>query len=284
MIMEKIYKKRVMGVINDNVMLKYAVKLPWMRKKIMTRIGAKLFAFFGGNLKLLAIGGAAINLEAERFLKEAGLPYLVGYGLTETSPILAGGPMNDATVNLGSVGKVVPGVTLKIVNPDPRSGVGEILAKGPNVMKGYFKNKEASHATIDPQGWLATGDLGYFDPDNNLHIKGRLKSVIVLAHGENIYPEAIEEKINSLAQVVDALVLDHKGRLEARVYLDYDLVDHESGLYPKKQRQYIQQVLKEIKQTVNAQLPPYAKIKEVIEQREPFVKTATHKIKRYLYN
>jgi long-chain acyl-CoA synthetase len=265
-------------------MLKYAVKLPWMRKKIMTRIGAKLRAFFGGDLKLLAIGGAAINLEAERFLKEAGLPYLVGYGLTETSPILAGGPMHDATVNLGSVGKVVPGVALKIVNPDPRSGIGEIQAKGPNIMKGYFKNKEASHATIDPQGWLATGDLGYFDPDNNLHIKGRLKSVIVLAHGENIYPEAIEEKINSLAQVVDALVLDHKGRLEARVYLDYDLVDHESGLYPKKQRQYIQQVLKEIKQTVNAQLPPYAKIKEVIEQREPFVKTATHKIKRYLYS
>ncbi len=284
MVMEKIYKKRVMGAINDSVALKYAVKVPWMRKKIMKKIGAKLLTFFGGNIKVLAIGGAAINCQAENFLKEADFPYLIGYGLTETSPILAGGPQNDPTINIGSVGKVVPNVEVKIVDPDPVSGIGEIQARGPNIMKGYYNNKEATKETIDPDGWLATGDLGCFDTNNNLQIKGRSKSVIVLAHGENIYPEAIEEKINSFVQVVDSLVVDNNGRLEARVYLDYDLVDKETGHKREKQKEYIQHILKDIKKTVNEQLPTYSKLQEVIERMEPFVKTATHKIKRYLYN
>jgi long-chain acyl-CoA synthetase len=281
--MEKIYKKRVMGTINESILLKWAVKLPWLRKKIMARIGVKLLAFFGGNIKVLAIGGAAINLETEKFLLDAGFPYLVGYGLTETSPILAGGPLNDSTIRLGSVGKVVPDVEVKIDASDPLNSIGEIKARGPNVMKGYYNNEKATQEVLDPEGWLSTGDLGYFDADNNLHIKGRSKSVIVLSHGENIYPEAIEEKINSFVQVVESLVIAKNERLEARVYLDYDLVDKEAGNKREKQRDYIQNVLAEIKQTVNNQLPTFSKLQEVREMPEPFVKTATHKIKRYLY-
>jgi long-chain acyl-CoA synthetase len=283
MIMEKIYKKRVMGTINESILLKWAVKLPWLRKKIMARIGVKLLTFFGGNIKVLAIGGAAINLETEKFLLDAGFPYLVGYGLTETSPILAGGPLNDSTIRLGSVGKVVPDVEVKIDASDPLNSIGEIKARGPNVMKGYYNNEKATQEVLDPEGWLSTGDLGYFDADNNLHIKGRSKSVIVLSHGENIYPEAIEEKINSFVQVVESLVIAKNERLEARVYLDYDLVDKEAGNKREKQRDYIQNVLAEIKQTVNNQLPTFSKLQEVREMPEPFVKTATHKIKRYLY-
>lgn len=283
-VLEKIYKKKVMGAINENIMLRYGVKIPWLRKIIMAKIGAKLLSFFGGNIKVIAIGGAAINPDAERFYKEAGFPYLVGYGLTETSPILAGGPLNDRTISLGSVGKVVPGVEVKISKPDPVDGIGEIFARGPNVMQGYFNNKEATRETIDPEGWLATGDLGCFDKDRNLCIRGRLKNVIVLSHGENIYPEAIEEKINSFVQVAESLVVDNNGRLEARVYLDYDLVDKETDKRQEKQREYICRTLKEIKKTVNEQLPVYSKLHEVIERSEPFAKTATHKIKRYLYN
>jgi len=283
MVMEKIYKKRVLGAINDSRMLRMGTKFSWTRGLIMAKIGRKLLDFFGGNLKLVAIGGAALNLETERFLREAKFPYLVGYGLTETAPILAGGPYGDETISLGSVGKIIPDVQVKIVNADPENGIGEIYAKGANVTKGYYKNPEATAESLDSEGWFATGDLGFFDTANNLHIKGRSKSVIVLAHGENIYPEAIEEKINAYVQVVESLVLENNGVLEARVYLDYDLVDRECSAEADGRCGFITEVLTTIKREVNQELPAYARLKDVKERAEPFVKTATHKIKRYLY-
>ena len=282
MVMEKIYKKKVMTVINNSAFLKYAVKIGWFRKKLMRKIGSKLLDFFGGRLQVLAIGGAAINFETEKFLKEAGFPYLVGYGLTETSPILAGGPFGDRTITIGSVGKVLPDVEVKIGPSSQQDGIGEIFARGPNIMLGYFNDNEANQEVFSGNGWLATGDLGYFDEFNNLHIKGRSKSVIVLAHGENIYPEAIEDKINSFVQVVESVVVENSGRIEAQVYLDYDLVDKETARGQENKRLYIAQVLQEIKEGVNGQLPAYSKLSKIIERQEPFVKTATHKIKRYL--
>jgi len=284
MVIEKIYKKKVLPVINANVFMRVAMELPLLRRKILQKIGRKLQIFFGGRLKLLAIGGAALNIEVERFLAEAGFPYLVGYGLTEASPLVSAGPYGDPCIALGSAGKPVQGVTVTISKPDPETGLGEILVKGPSVMQGYRGNPEATEEAIDPDGWLFTGDLGYLDTQGNLVIKGRSKSVIVLSHGENIYPETIEEKINAFQHVVESLVRERNNRLEALVYLDYELVDAETrGKDQARQLEHIAGILAEIKTLVNQQLPQYAQLTQVREHREPFTKTATHKIKRYLY-
>jgi len=270
--------------LENNRLLRLVIKVPVMRSRIFKQIGKKLLRFFGGNLVLLAIGGAAVNREVEEFLHEAQFPYIVGYGLTETSPLLTGGPFGDQTVPVGSVGKVVEQVQVKIVKPDPETGIGEIYARGPNIMAGYYKNKELSERTVDADGWLATGDLGYFDKGKNLFIMGRSKSVIVLSHGENIYPEFIEDKIGSFRLVAECLVVACDNRLEAPVYLDYDLVDEETkGKSQQQKRQFIIELLEQIKKTVNAELPPYSQLARVFERPEPFIKTATHKIKRYLY-
>ncbi|MDF1578424.1 MAG: AMP-binding protein [Desulfurivibrionaceae bacterium] len=284
MILEKIYKKRVLPKLNNSKVLRGLLRLPFLRARILNRIGARLLDFFGGELRLMAIGGAAFNIEVEKFFHEAGFPYIVGYGLTETSPILAGGPAGDPTIAVGSCGKPVPGVAIKIVNPASTSGIGEIHAKGPNVMKGYHNNPEATAATIDSDGWLATGDLGYLDENNNLFISGRSKSVIVLSHGENIYPEAIEDKINSSIYVVESLVTEFDDKLIASVFPDYECFDLETkGKTETGKHRYIMAVLEDIRKTVNRQLPPYAQIHRLVERQEPFTKTATHKIKRYLY-
>ncbi len=158
---------------------------------------------------------------------------------------------------MGSAGKPVPNVQIKIVHPDPESGIGEIQARGPNIMKGYYKNEKLTAETIDADGWLATGDLGYLDNFGNLHIKGRTKSVIVLSHGENIYPEAIEDKINTDIHVVESLVVANNDRLEALVYLDYDLVDDETrGKSHEEKKAHIDALLASIKKEVNARAAP----------------------------
>ena len=284
MIMEKIYKKRVLPAITSGKLLPLLLKMPLLRGRILAKIGAKLLAFFGGKLQLMAIGGAALNIEVEKFLRESGFPYIVGYGLTEAAPLLAGGPAGDPTIVVGSCGKPVPSVSIRIVNPDPESGIGEIQAKGPNVMQGYFNNPEATAATIDAEGWLATGDLGHLDGRNNLFITGRSKSVIVLSHGENIYPETIEEKLNSSIYVAESLVTEANDKLVASIFPDYEYLDLETAGWSEAERlRHINGILAEIRKTVNAQLPPYAQLSKVVERQEPFIKTATHKIKRYLY-
>ncbi|MBU3936242.1 MAG: AMP-binding protein [Proteobacteria bacterium] len=284
MVMEKIYKKKVLPAITANVLMRAAMKLPLVRRKILQKIGHKLQMFFGGKLKFVAIGGAALNIEVERFLAEAGFPYLVGYGLTEASPLVSAGPCGDPNIALGSAGKPVQDVKVRISKPNPETGLGEILVKGPNVMQGYRGNPEATAEILSPDGWLATGDLGFLDEQGNLSIKGRSKSVIVLSHGENIYPETIEEKINAFQHVVESVVREHNNRLEALIYLDYELIDSDTrGKDQARQLEHIDEILAEIKKQVNQQLPLYAQLAQASEHREPFTKTATHKIKRYLY-
>lgn len=285
MIMEKIYKKRVLPKITNSKLLQTLLRVPVLRGVILAKIGAKLIDFFGGELQLMAIGGAPLNIEVEKFFHEAGFPYIIGYGLTETAPILAGGPAGDPTIAVGSSGKPVPGVTIRIVNPDPETGIGEIQARGPNIMRGYQNNPEATAETIDAEGWLATGDLGHFDALNNLFITGRSKNVIVLSHGENIYPEAIEEKINSSIYVAEALVTESGDKLIASVFPDYECLDLETvGRTEAEKYDYLMAILKDIQKTVNRQLPVYSQIYKIVERQEEFTKTATHKIKRYLYN
>jgi len=284
LIMEKIYKKKVLAAFEKNLIIKIVTKIPGIKLQIYKKIRNKLIDFFGGRLEIMAIGGAAINREAEMFLRKSGFPYLIGYGLTETAPLLAGGPWGDSTIPVGSTGKPVPGVEIKIVDPDPLSGIGEIVARGANIMKGYYKNQALTREVIDDQGWLRTGDLGNFDKFGNLSIRGRCKNIILMSNGENIYPEAIEDKINACIHVSESLVMENKGLLEAWVYLDYDLIDVETkGESEKQKLEFIGQLLEKLKAAVNPQLSAFAQITRFVEHKEPFEKTATHKIKRYLY-
>lgn len=284
MVMEKIYKKKVLAALHDKRLLRLACKVGPLRRAIMARIGERLKAFFGGRLEILAIGGAALNHEAETFLSEAGLPYIVGYGLTESAPLLSGGPVAGAKIPIGSCGRPIPGVELHIHKPYPHTGIGEIWARGNNIMHGYEDNLAATKATLQEGGWLATGDLGYLDDHGFLYIMGRSKSVIVLSSGENIYPETIEEKLNAVEWVAEALVVENNNRLEAKIYVDHDVIDRDTAGKSADQRlSYRRDLMNQLKTEINSRLPAYSKIHHFTERQEPFIKTATHKIKRYLY-
>ncbi len=285
LIMEKIYKKRVLPAVEKSTLLSWLCRFSAGRKLVYRKIGSRLQAFFGGRLQVMGIGGAALNPEVESFLRDAGFPYIVGYGLTESAPLIAGGPQGDPTIRIGSTGKPIPRVEVKIDRPDPGTGIGEILARGPNIMQGYWNDPEATNEVITEDGWLRTGDLGMLDDQGNLHIKGRLKSVIVLANGENVYPEAIEHRLNSYPFVLESLVVENRGMLEAWVYPDYDLIDEETQGQSRQQRHaHIVSLLEQMRTEINTQLGSASRISRVIERREPFIKTATHKIKRYLYS
>lgn len=284
LIMEKIYKKRVLPQIEKNILLSLLCKFSLGRKFVYKKIGARLLAFFGGKLEIMGIGGAALNPEVERFLKEAEFPYVIGYGLTESAPILAGGPVGDPTIAVGSTGKPFQGVQIRIVDPDPDTGVGEIYGRGPNVMKGYYNDPDATAEVITEDGWLITGDLGSIDDAGNLHIRGRSKNVIVMANGENVYPEPIEHKINAYAWIVESIVVENNGKLDAWVYPDYEVIDDmTNGQSRIKRRDFIDKLCVTMRREVNAQVAPSSRLARVVERREPFIKTATHKIKRYLY-
>ena len=284
LVLEKIYKKRVLPQIEKSKVLTLACRTNFGRKLIYKKIGRKLIDFFGGNLQMMGVGGAALNPEVEKFLAEAEFPYLIGYGLTEASPLLAGGPFGEKSIVVGSTGKPIPGVQIKIVDPDPVTGIGEIYATGPNIMKGYYGDEDATGEVLMEDGWLATGDLGIMDEAGNLYVKGRSKNVIVMANGENVYPEAIEHKINSFHWVVESLVLENNNQLEAWIYPDYEFIDEvTAGKHRNERRHYIDGLLDEMRAELNGQLSSSSRIARVFERREPFIKTATHKIKRYLY-
>ncbi|VAW41587.1 Long-chain-fatty-acid--CoA ligase [hydrothermal vent metagenome] len=285
LIMEKIYKKKVLPAIEKSRLLGFACRFRLGRRLIYRRIGAKLLEFFGGRLEVMGIGGASLNPEVEAFLREAGFPYIIGYGLTETAPLLAAGPHGDPAIPLGSTGMAIPGVELRLADPDPETGIGEILARGPNIMKGYWNDEEATAEALTADGWLRTGDMGSIDPRGYLFIKGRCKSVIVMASGENVYPEAIENKLNAFPFVVESVVLEKSGALEAWIYPDYEFIDEETAGQNRQQRhRYVTGKFDFLRREVNKQLSVNSRLSRIVERREPFVKTATHKIKRYLYS
>lgn len=285
LVLEKIYKKRVMPQIEKSRLLGLLCKLGPTRRLIYRKIGAKLCAFFGGNLQLMGIGGAALNPEVEMFLHEAQFPYLIGYGMTESAPLIAGGPAGDKTIAVGSTGKPLPGAQVKIADPDPQTGIGEITVRGPSVMRGYFNDAEETESVLTADGWLSTGDLGVFDKAGNLYVRGRSKNVIVMANGENVYPEAIEHKINTFPWVVESLVLENNGQIEAWIYPDYEFIDEQTaGESRTDRRTYMAGLLDSLRVGLNEQLSKSSRVSKVFERREPFIKTATHKIKRFLYN
>lgn len=282
LIIEKIYKSKILSQINSSFVTRNLYKIPFFRKLINKKAGQKLIETFGGRIRFYGVGGAGISPYVEEFLYEAKFPYIVGYGLTETAPLLCGTPMDKPT-KVGSTGPALYGVDLKIKNKNPKTGEGEICAKSPSVMLGYYKD-EAQTKEVMEDGWFLTGDLGYIDEDGYLFISGRSKNVIIGPAGENIYPEQIESIINKQEEVLDSLVLDVDGKLIAKIHLDYELLDKRFKDLPQQQiKDKIEQILENIRVEVNTNVSSFSKITKALEQKEPFIKTPTKKIKRYLY-
>jgi len=283
LIMEKIYKNKVLPTFQKNIIIKRLYEIPWLRRKLNRIAGKKLIETFGGQIRFFGIGGAGISPAVELFLREAGFPYCIGYGLTETAPILAG--TNPKETKYRAIGPAIPGVELELREQD-EEGNGVLWARGPNVMQGYYKDPEKTAAVIDEEGWFNTEDIGYFDEEGYFFMSGRAKNIIIGPSGENIYPEQIEAFFNLHESVADSLVYDDKGILTARLFLDYDKLDHSFGITHKsetKVHRKIEKLLEEIRKDVNSRVSAFSRIRRVIEQREPFVKTPTKKIKRYLY-
>ena len=285
LIIEKIYFNRILPAFRDKMILRMLYKIPFFRKKLNEAAGKKLLKTFGGELKFYGIGGAKLNKTVEKFLREAKFPYAVGYGLTETAPLLAGA--NPQKSLFESTGPAIEEIELKINNPDRITGEGEIWAKGPNVMKGYYKEPEMTSEVLTPDGWFKTGDLGSFDSKNNLYIKGRLKNMIVGASGENIYPEEIESIINNFRFVVESLVVEQKGKLVALVHINMEEFEKKYQILKQDMtRQFeekVEEILRELQEYVNSQVNKFSQIQKVVLQADPFQKTATLKIKRFLY-
>lgn len=284
LVIEKIYRNRVQPALRASGLLRYLGSKPFFRKRLHKAAGKKLMKTFGGKLRMLCIGGAPLSEDTELFLHESGFPYSVGYGLTETSPLVTGNPAE--TYRKGSVGRPIPGVSVRIDNPDSSTSIGEILVQGPNVMTGYYEDPDKTSAVFTPNGWFRTGDLGYIDKDGYVYIKGRSKNMILGSNGKNIYPEEIESKINEQENVLESLVLEREGKIIAKIHLNYQALDEaftELKLNVEQSAQEIQKRLKHVIDEVNSRVPSYAKITAFFEQTEPFEKTPTLKIKRFLY-
>lgn len=285
LIIEKVYKGKVLKQMESKFLTRVLYKFAPTRKLLNLVAGKKLYETFGGHLKFFGIGGAKLDPSVERFLIEAKFPYAIGYGLTETSPLLAG--FDSYNGKYQSTGPAMEGVTLKINDPDPVTGQGEIWAKGDNVMKGYYKEPALTEEVLTSDGWFKTGDLGAFDRSGYLFIKGRLKNMIVGASGENIYPEEIEAIINRFKHVVESVVVQKKGRLVAMVHFNMEEIEakyldlkEQAGQYVEKQ---IEELTTELQEFVNSRVNKFSRVQLVVAQPTPFEKTATKKIKRFLY-
>ncbi|MEI7896261.1 MAG: AMP-binding protein [bacterium] len=285
MIIEKIFRSKILPAFTDSKAIGLLYKIPPVRKILHRIAGKKLMQTFGGELVFFGVGGAKLNKTVERFLIEAHFPYAVGYGLTECAPLLAG--FNPHHPVLQSTGPACIGVELKIVNTGDHAGDGEIWAKGPNIMKGYYKEPGMTGEIITADGWLKTGDLGSFDASGNLSIKGRVKSMIVRSNGENVYPEDIESVINNFRHVVESLVVEKKGKLIALVHFNQEEIEQRYNYLKSEVSNYVEQKTEELRMElqdyVNSRVNKFSQVQLVVAQPDPFQKTATQKIKRFMY-
>ncbi|HTS02809.1 MAG TPA: AMP-binding protein [Thermoanaerobaculia bacterium] len=276
LVIEKIYSKRIAPALEKET-TKILMRIPPVRRILQRKIREKLVAVFGGRFREIVIGGAALNGDVERFFRAIDFPFTCGYGMTECGPLISYSGWKEH--KLGGVGKKVDTLEVRVESADPQRVPGEILVRGVNVMAGYYKNPEATTATIDAEGWLHTGDLGVVDAGGTIFISGRSKTVILGPSGQNIYPEEIEARLNSLPFVGESLVIERKGKLFALVYPDLERVDHlrigEQELVQRMEKNRI---------AVNRILPPYAAIARIDVYSEEFQKTPTKKIKRFLYS
>ncbi|MBS9782114.1 MAG: AMP-binding protein [Gammaproteobacteria bacterium] len=311
LVIEKIYKGKILKEINSKPLTKKLYQYRPTQKLLNYIAGKKLYKAFGGELVFFGIGGAKLDATVERFLLDCKFPYSIGYGMTETSPVMAGAFTKNRRV--GGAGVPVPDIELRIAKENPDDEIGEIQVKGPNVMKGYYKAPEITAEVFTEDGWLRTGDLGLIDKEGLLSIKGRIKTMILGASGENIYPEEIESVINKMDLVQESLVTEKAGKLVAMVHLNMeelekrakqlqesmaenlssfkdDAVQHtdEAKKYLEEKAKFIEEkaesTLKEMRLLVNKELSKFSQIKEMVFKDEPFEKTPTHKIKRFLYD
>jgi long-chain acyl-CoA synthetase len=281
MIIEKVFKSKVLPQLTATKLTRTLYSIPAMRRLMHRKAAGVLYKTFGGNLKFFGIGGAKLDATVERFLYEGKVfPYAIGYGLTETAPLIAGA--NPGMVKRGSTGPAVEGVTMRINEPN-RYGIGEVWVKGANVMQGYYKEQSLTSEVFSTDGFFKTGDLGKFDSRGHLHIKGRLKNMILGAGGENIYPEDIESVISNFRYVADSLVVEQKGRLVAMVRFNHDELEAKVREMRVEAEHYIEQLKAELQAYVNSQVSRFSQISTVVALPSDFEKTSTLKIKRYLY-
>lgn len=272
LVIEKIFKGKILPILGKPLM-KILTHTPGLNKVIYGKIRKQLLTTFGGNLRSIILGGAALNPTIEKIMRKVKLPYTVGYGMTECAPLLSYAPWD--TFKMGSCGRAVEGLDLRIDSDNPQKKVGEIQAKGPNVMIGYYKNEEATQAAFTKDGYLRTGDLGIIDKQGNVFIKGRSKCMILSANGQNIYPEEVEAVLNNLPHVAESLIVDRDKRLVALVALPADDLALDEAT--------IKAELEQTRQMANELLPNYSQITKIEIIREGFAHTPKQSIKRFLY-
>lgn len=276
LILEKVYRKQIVPMISKS-MMRWALNIPYVDTKIYEQIRKKLVEAFGGEFEELIVGGAPLNPEVEDFLVKIKFPFTVGYGMTECAPLISHTPWREFVPH--SSGRVLPGLMeCKILSEDPENIPGEICVKGKNVMKGYFKNEDATDKVLYDDGWLHTGDMGTLNPDGTLFIKGRCKTMLLGSNGQNVYPEEIEAKLNNMVYVTESLVVDRNGKFVALVYPDYEVMDKLGT-----KREQLPEVMEQIRKEVNKIVAPYEQISKIEITPCEFEKTPKRSIKRFLY-
>lgn len=272
LVMEKIFKSKVAPIVNKPVM-KVLTAIPGINQIIFKKVRTSLLNAFGGNVREIVMGGAALNPDVEKWFRKFKLPFTVGYGMTEAAPLMAYEDWWDFASK--SCGKAIDTVEVRIDSEDPYNKVGEIQARGMNIMSGYYKNEEATKAAFTADGWMRTGDLGLLDEKGNIFIKGRSKNMILSANGQNIYPEEIEAAVNNQPYVIESVVVDRGARLVALIYMDTEKAKAE-GID-------LEDYKKTIMAEVNKSMPAYSKVNVVEYMTEPFEKTPKMSIKRFMY-
>jgi long-chain acyl-CoA synthetase len=275
LIIEKIIRKRVFPKIQNNAM-KLLLQMPVVQKKVKERICQEVYKAFGGRAYEVIVGGAPLNQEIEQFMKSIDFPLTVGYGTTECAPLISYSDFHDFVP--GSCGTPLPCMEVKILSSDPQNVAGEIVTRGTNLMLGYYKNEEATKAAIDEDGWYHTGDLATMSSDGHIFIRGRLKNMLLGANGQNVYPEEIEDKLNSMAMVSECIIVQRGDKLVALVYPDM-----EEAKAMEFTEEDLQNVMEQNRQELNNQLPVYSKISAFELQKQEFMKTPKKSIKRYIY-
>ncbi|GAY28291.1 MULTISPECIES: AMP-binding protein [unclassified Prevotella] len=275
LVIEKIIKKKVLPKLQNN-RIKLLLNMPIINKKVLQKIREQVLNAFGGNLYEIIIGGAAFNQEVEAFLKKIEFPYTVGYGATECAPIIS--YSDYKTFIPGSCGRAVVHMDVKIDSSDPNNIPGEILVRGLNVMLGYYKNEEATEQAIDRQGWYHTGDLGVMDNEGNIFIKGRSKNMLLGSNGQNIYPEEIEDKLNSMPMVIESIVVQRDNKLVALIYPDYEEADAVGT-----DNDELQRIMEQNRVELNNILPAYSRLSDIEIHEQEFEKTPKKSIRRFIY-
>lgn len=275
LILEKVVRKMIMPKIS-NLRVRTLLRLPFISQRIKRSIRTQLHQAFGGQFYEVIVGGAAFSSDVETLLHKVGFKYTVGYGATECAPLITYEDWDR--FKLGSCGKAIPRMEVRIDSPDPAHVVGEILCRGDNVMLGYYKNEEETRRTLDPDGWYHTGDLGILTPDGTLYIRGRSKNMLLGPSGQNIYPEEIEDRLNAMTLVAESVVIQHDGRLYGLVYPDPEEVRQRS-----LDTEAIKTELDGMRRTLNAELPAYEQLAGIKVMQQEFEKTPKKSIKRFLY-